>query len=133
MPGIYDELSTKLQTVRAALAESGAVAARLRGVDWFAWATCGGSSMVIRPTEVGVGEVFVTPDSAQILTDEIEAERLRAEENPAGLDVWAAPWNDPNARQAYVDGVVGAGQVISDRPTADEAPLPVSLVAAKRR
>ena len=128
-----DELATKLQTVRQALAASGATAACLRGVDWFAWATCGGSSMVILTTETGVGEVLVTPDDAIVLTDEIEAERLANEELPAGLHVWAGPWNHPNARQSHVDDLVGGGTVVSDRPAAGESPLPAELVAAKRR
>src|SRR5690349_2220701 len=83
-------------------AEAGAVGARLRGVDWFAWATCGGSNVVILTTETGVAEVFVTADGAWILTDEIEAARLAAEEVPSGFEIWAGPWNDPSARQAFV-------------------------------
>jgi Xaa-Pro aminopeptidase len=133
MPTISDELATKLQIVRASLAASGAVAARLRGVDWFAWATCGGSSMVILTTETGVGEVLVTADVAVVLTDEIEADRLAAEELSPGLQVWAGAWNDPSARQVYVDEVVVGGIIVSDRPAGNEQPLPADLVAAKRR
>src|SRR6266496_3828941 len=133
MPTIPDELATKLQIVRSSLAASGATAARFRGVDWFAWATCGGSSMVILTTETGVGEVLVTADSALVLTDQIEADRLAAEELPPGLQVWAGPWNDPGARQIHVDEITGGGTVVSDRPTGNEAPLPPDLIAAKRR
>src|SRR3954470_10148493 len=92
------ERETKLDIIRASLRANGASAARLRGVDWFAWATCGGSSMVILTTETGVGEILITQDRAWILTDSIEAERLDAEENPQDLDIWSAPWNDPAAR-----------------------------------
>src|SRR4051794_17091336 len=127
------ELTTKLATIRAALAEAGAVAARLRGVDWFAWATCGGSNVVILTTETGVAEVLVTTDGAWVLTDEIEAGRLSAEDIPPGYEVWAGPWNDPVARQTFVDSVTRGGAVISDRPWSAEQPLPPGLVAAKRR
>ncbi|MGE3909678.1 MAG: M24 family metallopeptidase [Chloroflexota bacterium] len=127
------ELETKLATIRAALDRDGAVAARLRGVDWFAWATCGGSNVVILTTEAGVGEVFVTRDGAWVLTDEIEAARLQAEEVPPGLEVWAAPWNDAAARQTFVESIVRGGKVISDRPVLAEFPLPADLIAAKRR
>ena len=106
MTTISGELSAKLAAIRAALSSTSAVAARLRGVDWFAWATCGGSNVVILTTETGVAEVLVTADRAWVLTDEIEAARLAAEEVPPGLEVWAGPWNDPVARQAFVDGVV---------------------------
>lgn len=133
MDAISAELAAKLDIVRAALEREGAAAARLRGVDWFAWATCGGSNVVILTTEAGVAEVLVTRDDAWALTDQIEAARLAAEEVPIGLEVWAAPWNDLLARQAFVDGLVGDGKVISDRPLLGEAPLPPELVAAKRR
>ena len=133
MATISGELSTKLAAIRDALNSASAVAARLRGVDWFAWATCGGSNVVILTTETGVAEVLVTADRAWILTDEIEAGRLAAEEVPAGLEIWAGPWNDAAARQAFVDSVVAGGTVISDRPWTAEQPLPAALVAAKRR
>jgi hypothetical protein len=127
------ELTTKLAMIRAALAGTGAAAARLRGVDWFAWATAGGSNVVILTTETGVAEVLVTHDGAWVLTDEIEAGRLTAEEIPPGFEVWAGPWNDASKRRAFVDGVVQGGKVISDRPWSDELPLPPELIAAKRR
>jgi Xaa-Pro aminopeptidase len=133
MTTISDELTAKLATIRAALAGTSAVAARLRGVDWFAWATCGGSNVVILTTEAGVAEVLVTADRALILTDEIEAGRLAAEEIPPGYEIWAGPWNDPVARQTFVDGIVRGGPIISDRPWSAELPLPAPLVAAKRR
>jgi len=133
MTTISGELSAKLAAIRAALSSTSATAVRLRGVDWFAWATCGGSNVVILTTETGVAEVLVTADRAWVLTDEIEAARLSAEEIPSGLEIWAGPWNDPVARQAFVDGVVGGGSVISDRPWSAEQPLPPALVAAKRR
>jgi len=133
MVTISDELSVKLAAIRAALSSASAVAARLRGVDWYAWTTCGGSNVVILTTEAGVAEVLVTADRAWVLTDEIEAGRLQAEEIPAGMEVWAGPWNDASARQKFVDSVVGSGTVISDRPWSEEKPLPPALVAAKRR
>ena len=126
------ELTTKLRTIREALAARDLGAVRLRGVDWFAWATCGASNVVILTTETGVAEVLVTRERAWVLTDSIEAARLRNEEIPAGLDLWAAPWNDPAARDAFVTEQV-SGPVASDRPTRGERRLPRALVAAKRR
>ena len=76
MTMISIELTTKLATLRAALGEAQAAGVRLRGVDWFAWATCGGSNVVILTTETGCAEVFVTSDGAWILTDQIEGARL---------------------------------------------------------
>ena len=127
------ELDTKLGLVRAALSANNLGGVRLRGVDWFAWATCGGSNVVILSSETGVAEVLVTADRAWVLTDEIEAARLQAEELPDGLEVWAGPWNAGDARQQFVDEQLGGRAVASDRPAAGEAPLPSELVAAKRR
>src|SRR3954451_18011618 len=109
------ELTTKLATVRAALGEAEAAGVRLRGVDWFAWATCGGSNVVILTAETGIAEVFVTMEGAWILTDQVEAGRLEAEELPPGYEVWAGPWNDLAARQTFVENTVKGGAIISDR------------------
>ncbi|MFY0579136.1 UTP--glucose-1-phosphate uridylyltransferase [Cystobacter fuscus] len=76
------ELETKLSRVRAVLEKHGLGAVRLRGVDWFAWATCGGSNVVLLSTDVGVAEVLITRDGAWVLTDAIEAARLEEEEVP---------------------------------------------------
>ena len=126
------ELTTKLRTIREALAERHLGAVRLRGVDWFAWATCGASNVVILTTETGVAEVLVTREQAWVLTDSIEAARLKNEEIPTGLDLWAAPWNDPTVRDAFVTEQV-SGPIASDRPARGERRLPRALVAAKRR
>jgi Xaa-Pro aminopeptidase len=127
------ELETKLGLIRATLGGHGLAGVRLRGVDWFAWATCGGSSVVILTAESGVGEVLVTRDGAWVLTDSIEAERLRAEEVPAGLEVWSAPWNAPAERARFVEQQLAGGRLASDRPAPGEDSLPAELVAAKRR
>ena len=89
------ELETKLSLIRAALEAHDLAGVRLRGVDWFAWATCGGSSAVILTAGHGVAEVLVTRDAARVLTDSIEAAMLRAEEVPSDLEIWLAPWNAP--------------------------------------
>ncbi|MET0857895.1 MAG: peptidase M24, partial [Telluria sp.] len=54
------EVAAKLALARQWLADSGAGALRLRGIDWFAWLTAGGSSAVLLAAETGVAEVLVT-------------------------------------------------------------------------
>src|SRR3954466_3946430 len=49
------------------------------GAEWFGWARGGGSNGVLLTTDVGFAEVVITVDRAYVLTDQIEAERLRAE------------------------------------------------------
>jgi len=127
------EVETKLTLLREAMERHGLGAVRLRGVDWFAWATAGGDSAVLHTTETGVAEVLITPDEALVLTDLIEAARLEAEEAPAGFEVWAAQWWHPGERDRAARDRTGGRPVASDRPTAGEVPLPEEVVRAKRR
>lgn len=125
------EVGDKLVTMRHWLAESGAGALRLRGLDWFAWATAGGSNAVLQSAETGVAEVLVSQAEACILTDQIEADRLRDEEIPPGFSFQAAPWADPDWREQFVLGAAAGRAVLSDRPDGAELALPAA--ARKRR
>jgi Xaa-Pro aminopeptidase len=122
------ELDVKLARVRAVLEQHGLGAVRLRGVDWFAWATCGGSNVVLLTTDVGVAEVFVTRSGAWVLTDAIEAPRMEQEEVPSGLKLWVHPWAEREKREAFVEEKRGGALVASDRPSGQEVPLPAELV-----
>ena len=150
-----EEIAAKLAALRAAQgaaqgaaldasADAGAPgcprALRLRGVDWFAWATAGGSNAVLLAAETGVAEVLVTADDAWVLTDAIEARRLLEEELPdgieaAGLGLQVFPWAAPREREDWVRKAVGAAVVGSDRPApgSPECPLPEAVLACKRR
>jgi len=121
------EVADKLALLRAHLAANSAGAIRLRGVDWFAWATAGGSSAVLHTTDGGVAEVLVTPEEACILTDAIEAERLRAEELPEGFTFHIEPWAEPELRERYVQNAAAGRTIYSDRPGQHEQPLPNAL------
>jgi Xaa-Pro aminopeptidase len=125
------ELEAKLAQVRTVLERQGLSAVRLRGVDWFAWATCGGSNVVLLTTDNGVAEVLITRDGAWVLTDAIEAPRMEQEEVPAGLPVWSGPWAERGQREAFVDSKRAGGKVASDRPAGNEVPLPAELVQAR--
>jgi Xaa-Pro aminopeptidase len=126
--GAASELEVKLARVRAVLETHGLGAVRLRGVDWFAWATCGGSNVVLLTTDVGVAEVLITRSGAWALTDAIEAPRMEQEEVPRGLPVWSGPWADRAQREAFVEAKRGGALVASDRPVGQEVPLPAELV-----
>jgi Xaa-Pro aminopeptidase len=124
------ELTTKLARVRAALGAGDLGGVRLRGIEWFAWATCGGSSAVLLTTDLGVAEVLVTRDEAWVLTDAIEGERLAAEELPADLPLHVSPWEDPAVREAFVREACEGREVASDRPVGAEVALPAALARA---
>jgi hypothetical protein len=117
------EVAVKLGRLIEVLDATGAAGLRLRGSDWFAWATGGGSNVVLLAAETGVAEVFVTRDAAWILTDEIEAARLAAEEIVDPYILWAHPWADLEDREAFVRAAA-PGRVLSDRPVEGEDLLP---------
>lgn len=125
------EIAHKLGQIRAVLSETGAAGVRLRGTDWFAWATAGGSNTVLLAAETGVAEVLVTPDNAWILTDEIEVKRLQEEEVTAGFEWAVNPWAAMDQRESFVESVTH-GKVLSDTPKAGEAGLPDTLIHHKR-
>ncbi|MBG1263997.1 M24 family metallopeptidase [Nostoc commune] len=128
-----EEVSQKLELIRQTLRETEVQGVRLRGTDWFAWATAGASNTVLLTAETGVAEVLVTTEDAWVLTDEIEAQRLKDEELPANFKVYVNPWADGAARESFVRDATSGKKVISDRPISNlEQPLPPSLQAHKR-
>ncbi|WP_449417372.1 M24 family metallopeptidase [Phormidium nigroviride] len=128
-----EEVSSKLELIRQALKETGTGALRLRGTDWFAWATAGGSNTVLLAAETGIAEVLVTAENAWVLTDEIEAQRLKDEELPTNFEVYIYPWADAAKREAFVREVAQGKKVMSDRPAnSEETGLIASLQNHKR-
>jgi len=125
----YEEVQEKVRTVQRVLGDG--CAARLRGIDWFAWISAGGSSAVLLAAETGIAEVVVTPQGAVVVTDEIEAARLRDEELPAGFPVRPTPWAYLEAREALVRELTQGCRVFSDRPAPGEEALPDELLHAR--
>ncbi len=130
---MVDEVALKLAAVREALASNRLAGARLTGTDWFAWATCGGSSVIDTSAETGVAEVLITADRAVILADRIDGERLGDEERPPGYEMVETAWGDPRAREGAVRDVVDGGPIASDRPKPGEQGLPAPVLAARLR
>jgi Xaa-Pro aminopeptidase len=122
--GRAPEVAAKLALARRWLQEAGGGALRLRGIDWFAWSTAGGSNAVLQVAETGIAEVLVTAAEACILTDETEADRLRDEEVPPGFSFHVTPWEEPEWRERFVRESAAAAPVLSDRPLGAELPLP---------
>lgn len=127
------EVSAKLELIRKAITETEAQGVRFKGTDWFAWATAGGSNTVLLTAETGVAEVLVTLENAWILTDEIEAQRLKDEEIPDNFQFQINPWADAEARESFVREATNGGKVLCDRPIPHvEKRLPTSLIQHKR-
>lgn len=126
------EVKEKLLKIRALLSQENLDAIHLRGVDWFAWATCGGDSSVIFSTETGIADVFVTQAKALILTSKIETTRLEKEEVPSGFDVLSFPWSDAGALEREVEALRKEWpRMASDRPSAGQLGLSPAWTAAK--
>jgi hypothetical protein len=121
------EAAAKLALLRGALARHDAGAIRLRGEDWFAWATAGGALQACDGAANGAAGLLVTSEEACVLTDEVEADRLRQEEVPPGFTFHIAPWTEHELHDTYVLGAAGGRAVLSDRPAPGEQPLPASL------
>ena len=105
---------------------------RLRGIDWFAWLFAGAASGVLLAAEKGIAEVFVSADELVVLTDEIEALRLKEEELPDTVQIKIFPWAYPEQREAWVAQRVGPTRPSSDHPVAAELPLSPEIESLKR-
>ena len=124
------EVAHKLVQMRGWLEQERAGALRLRGVDWFAWATAGASNSHSHTAECGCAEVLVTRDAAYILTDEAEAMRMREEEVRGPWTWQVSPWMQSQLyelREHFVQHAAGGAPVLSDRPGLHERSLPVAL------
>ncbi|RLM57092.1 M24 family metallopeptidase [Halobellus sp. Atlit-31R] len=85
----------------------------------FAWLTTG-SNVVDRSADVGVAAAgYTREDGFVAVTNNIEAERLAAEELPDAFDVTAAPWYESSLASAVGDATAGAGAADFDVPGLD--------------
>jgi hypothetical protein len=136
------EIVSKLRLMRTVLGDE-VTGLRLRGTDWFSWATAGATHTILLAAETGAAEILVTADGAWLLTDEIEAQRFIDEELPGrdesvgGYKLFPYPWADPTLRELFVQEVTEGGKIFSDKPSTSsdsltELPIPSSLVAHKR-
>lgn len=125
------EVQNKLSNIRKVLASQGAAGVRFKGVDWFSWITGGGNSVVLLAAETGVAEVVVTEQKAVVLTNHIEALRLKEEELPKDFEVLVSHWQDLSGSDKFVRELCGNGKVLSDRPSQSESSLPLEIQELK--
>src|SRR5918993_5814391 len=80
----------------------------------FAWYTGGADNRVDRGDPAGVASVLLTEDDAYIVTDNIEAPRMREEQTP-GMEVVEHPWHeDPGS---LLRELTGGAEVGTDGPS----------------
>lgn len=89
----------KLGLVRLLLAERGLDAVLIKRICNFAWLTDGAANYVGIAADVGAAMLLVTRDAQYVVTTNIEAARIAAEEPLAelGFELRASPWHTPAA------------------------------------
>ena len=121
------EIQHKLGLMRAALRRCQARALRLKGSDWFFWASAGADNTVLTVNETGIAEILITAHDAWVLTDEIEAERLKTEQSVPGFQFHVRPWTDEKNLAAFILDQSERGKVLCDRPSNTESPIDLLL------
>jgi Xaa-Pro aminopeptidase len=93
------EFDTKQKRLGALLAAHGLEALLIQRVSSFAWATCGAASYVNTAATDGASALLVTPSGRYVIADNIEATRLKQEEQleSQGWEFRVAPWYEANA------------------------------------
>jgi Xaa-Pro aminopeptidase len=97
------------QSLRALIERQGVGALLLSHPANFAWYTGGADNRVDRGAPVGVASILLTVDDAYVLTDNIEAPRMREEQTP-GMEIVEHPWHeDPGSLLRELTGGAGVG------------------------
>jgi antitoxin VapB len=112
------EVESKLRRLRRRLADRKADAVLLSMSANTAWLTAGAATYVNEATDGGASSILVTADHAYVLTDNIEAPRLRQEEvlSDLGFDLVVEPWY---ARDKALETLAAGKRLAEDRPGAD--------------
>src|SRR3712207_328497 len=100
---------TRGENLRAVMEERGLGALLLRRPANFAWYTGGADNRVDHADPLGVAGILLTNDAEYVLTDNIEAPRMRGEQTPE-MDIAEHPWHTgPGALlKELVGGTLGA-------------------------
>jgi Xaa-Pro aminopeptidase len=113
-----DEVEAKLTKIRIWLDESELDGVLLGSQANFAWVTAGGHSHISIGEEAGIAAVLVTRDGADVLTSNIEADRLLDEEiEDLPFCIHAYPWYDPDSLRKLVDGLSDPTKTVGDGAT----------------
>ena len=97
------------RTLRELMEAHGVRAVLLDHPANFAWYTGGADNRVDRGVPAGVASVLITQDDSYIVTDNIEAPRMREEQTP-GLEILEHPWHEdpgPLLRDLTGDAAIG--------------------------
>ena len=121
---IADEVREKERRVRELLRAKDLQALLLKRQANFSWLTAGGLNLVGITTEVGAASLLITEQRKYVITNNIEAPRMAAEENleAQGYEIRSFPWYEEREAAAVAE-IVGAGALGSDVPFPNAAVL----------
>jgi Xaa-Pro aminopeptidase len=98
-PRVRDIAEERVRRLRDWLTARGFDAVLLSRRENFAWLTGGGDNHVLKPTEVGVGHLLVTPTQKYLLAYTMDGERVLSEEVPGqGYDLVTVRWYEDEPR-----------------------------------
>jgi Xaa-Pro dipeptidase len=142
---MHEDFTIKLNNLRSILQETQTTAILITLQHNFAWLTCGGRNYVGTHSEKGVATIFVDNTHVALLTNNIEAPRIIAEElkscslaNKENQDknsivVYFEPWYDPllSSPKALLKhyGLIASDEVVVET---DESPKIAPLLCALR-
>lgn len=105
------EVAAKVATIRSWLDATGTAAVVLARPGSLAWIGAGLTDPIERGAAFELSWAVITASRVVIVTTNVEAPRLAAEESvdDLGFELLAAPWHDEVARLALVAGIAGVG------------------------
>lgn len=110
-----NEITTKLQKVRAFLEENRYSAAIFSKRTSFAWISGGKDAHIALGSEFAVAGILVTRKAAYLLTNTIEAPRIYAEEISKGIfKPVIFPWYEREEGEKLLRKIAGNGTIVSE-------------------
>lgn len=113
---IKEEIAEKKARVRELMTELHLEALLLKRTANFAWITGGGINYVGMTSDFGLAPVLITADKEYVISNNIEATRLRDEElmPDQGYQQEIYPWHDGGGEARIIERIVGKGKLGSD-------------------
>ena len=113
---IKEEIETKKAKVRALLDALDLDGIMIKKISNFAWLTGGGINYVGLTSEVGICPAIITRDKDYIISNAVEAPRIRDEEMmiEQGYEQHSYPWHNDAGENEIVAKIMGSGKLGSD-------------------
>jgi Xaa-Pro dipeptidase len=114
---VSDEIREKERRIREFMRTKGLQALLLKRQANFSWLTGGGLNLVGITTEVGAASLLITEQGKTVISNNVEAPRMAAEEKleAQGYEVRSFPWYEER-EPSLVAEIVGTGRLGCDCP-----------------